>query len=239
MGDNRVKFPNTPAVATETSWVEWFTDDFYPRYTRQVWVASAALVGAAILYFAWSTHNESSAVQANRELGAAYVFLSQDRFSESEQALTAFLREGHSGLARDKAYLFLGKVYYGQGKYDQALETYGKVGKGGKTPLISSGALHGVAACYMEKKEYARAAETLDEFLSVAMRRTGNPKEELAGEEIVDWSPSVPNALWKQALCYRELKQPEKAKAAVEKLRKAYPDSREARDGEKLIALME
>jgi TolA-binding protein len=91
----------------------------------------------------------------------------------------------------------------------------------------------------MQKKDYAKAVEVLNDLMARFMRRTGDPAENLAGQEVLDLSPSLPNVLWKQALCYRELNQPEKAKAAVEKLRKAYPDSREAQDGLKLLAMLE
>jgi tetratricopeptide (TPR) repeat protein len=114
------------------------------------------------------------------------------------------------------------------------------VGKDGKsTILVYSGALHGIAACYMQKKDYLQAITALDEFLTLCMRRTGNPKENLAGEEVVDLSPAVPNALWKEALCYRELGQPDQVKAVVDKLEKAYPGSVEAQNGLKLLAMVE
>ncbi len=239
--ENPVKTPSPkPAVARETPWVEWFTDDFYPRYSRQIWIVVAAVAAVAALYFAWNMQSERNGLRTNKELGSAYVLLSQEKYPEAEKALIEFLGRGPSGLARDKANLYLGKLYYNEQKYDPAAEAYGRIHKGGKsTLLLYSGALHGRAACAMQKQDYATAAALLQEFLAVTMRRTGNPKENLAGEEVVDESPSVPNALWKQALCYRALKQPDKVKAAVDQLRKAYPASREAQDGAKLLALME
>ena len=156
---------------------------------------------------------------------------------DAEGALKEFLAQGPSGLAKDKGNLFLGKVYYEQQKYEQALQAYGNVSKGSKSSvLVYSGALHGKAACYMQKKDYAQAVQALDEYLALAMRRTGNPKEDVAGKEVVDLTPSVPNALFKQALCYRELGQTDKVKATVEKLQKAYPGTREAQNGALLLA---
>jgi TolA-binding protein len=234
------KGPAKPAVDMESSLVEWFTDDIYPRYAKQIWVAGGTLIAAVLVYFIWTATAENRALEANRDLGASYVLLADERFPEAEKSLTDYLRKGPSGLARDKAYLFLGKAYYRQEKYDQALEAYGMVGEGKEaTALIRSGALHGIAASLMQKRDYAQAAARLEEFVARAMRRTGHPSEDIAGQEVQDLSPSVPNALWKLALCYRELKQPEKAKAAVEKLRRAYPASREAQDGERLLATLE
>lgn len=239
--ENATKTQNRKPVSAESlSWLEWFTDDIYPRYVKQIWVGAGVVVAAILLYLAWSAQKDRNALKSNKELGEAYVMLSSDNLTEAETALTQFLSHGPSGLARDKAYLYLGKVLYNEGKYSQSLDAYGKVSKGGgNTILLYSGALHGKAACFMQNKNYAEAVRTLEEFISLTQRRTGNPKEDLVGEEVVDWSPSVPNALWKEALCYRELKQPDQAKAVVEKLRKAYPTSPEAQNGAKLLALMQ
>jgi tetratricopeptide (TPR) repeat protein len=241
--DNTVKSPKPPLppVDMETSLVEWFTDDFYPRYSKQIWVVAGTVIAAVAVYFIYTSTAESRAMEANRDLGPVYVLLSEQRLPEAEQALTEFLRKGPTALARDKANLFLGKVYYEGQKYDQAIEAYGKVEAGNdeSTGLLYSGALHGLAASHMQKKDYAKAVEVLNDLMARFMRRTGDPAENLAGQEVLDLSPSLPNVLWKQALCYRELNQPEKAKAAVEKLRKAYPDSREAQDGLKLLAMLE
>jgi len=227
------------SIKSSTMW-EWFVDDFYPRYDKQLWQVLAAILIAVAVYFIWSYNHQKNEISENKKLGAAYVLLGRGNIPDAEKALTDFLSQGPSGLARDKANLYLGKAYYDQQQYDEALAAYGRVGKDGKaTVLVYSGALHGIAACYMQKKDYADAITTLDEFLKLCMRRTGNPKENLADQEIVDLSPAVPNALWKEALCYRELGQPDQVRAVVDKLQKAYPSSPEAQDGLRLLAMME
>src|SRR5690606_6560247 len=114
---------------------------------------------------------------------------------------------------------------------DEALQAYDEVRAGGKRlGLIGAGALHGRAAIYMQKSDYARAAELLDELVKTYGARTGDPRENLAGEEVVDFAPNVPNALWKLALCRRALGEADKARAVAERLIRAYPGSREAQD---------
>jgi TolA-binding protein len=228
-----------PPASSKSSWWDWFMDDFYPRYDKQLWSVIGALVLAAAVYSLWNYNREKSEIVDNKKLGAAYVLMEKGQLPDAEKALAEFLREGLSGIARDKANLLLGKTYYDEQKYDEALAAYGNVRKDKSAPLIYSGALHGQAACYMQKKDYARAAQILDQFLDLYMRRTGNPKEDLVGKEVVDLSPAVPNALLKQALCYRELGRTDKVKADVEKLQKAYPASHEAQDGAKLLATIE
>lgn len=234
----RTSGPATPVKSS--SLVEWFTDDFYPRYGKQMWVVLAIIAVVLAGYSLWSSNRDKARIADNKKLGAVYVALEEGKLGDAERELLAFLATNPSTLARDKANLYLGKVYYDEQRYDQSLEAYGKVGTGGKsTVLVYSGALHGRAACLMQKKDYAQAVTVLEEFLALCMRRTGNPKENLAGQEVVDLNPEVANALWKQALCYRELHQADKVKSTVEKLRKAYPTSREAAQGAQLLATVE
>ncbi len=238
--ETSAKTPNPVSSVKSSSLKDWFVDDFYPRYDKQLWQVLGAIVLAVAVYFIWSYNHQKSQTAENKKLGAAYVLLARGNLADGEKALNEFLATGPSGLARDKANLYLGKAYYDQQQYDLSLAAYGKVGKDGKaTALVYSGALHGIAACYMQKKDYAQAVTTLDAFVKFCMRRTGNPKENMDGEEVMDLSPAVPIALWIEALCYRELGQPDQVKAVVATLQKAYPDSPEAQDGMKLLALTE
>ena len=237
--ENPVKTSLPPLGKSSSLW-DWFIGEFYPRYEKQVLGAAGAIILVVLGYFLWNYNHQRSEIADNKKLGAAYVYIEKGQFGEAEKALTLFVAQGHTNLAQDKANLYLGKTYYEQQKYDQAQEAYGKVGKGSKnTRLLYLGALHGKAACQMQKKDYVGAIQTLDQFIALGMIRAGNPKENLAGKEVVDLTPAIPNALWKEALCYRELGQMDKVKATVEKLQKVYPDSREAQDGAKLLAMVE
>ncbi len=167
------------------------------------------------------------------------MLLRDENLPAAESALLGFLAASPSGIAADKANLYLGKVYYSQQRYDDAIAAYAKVGKGKKsTALIYSGALHGRAAASMQKRDYATAASLLEELVSDFGDRTGDPEEKIEGEEVVDRSPTVPNALFKLALCYRELGQTDKAKATAEKLARIYPETREGKDATKLLAIL-
>ena len=90
----------------------------------------------------------------------------------------------------------------------------------------------------MQKADYAKAVEVLNELVKNYAARTGNPEENLVESEAVDFSPNIPNALWKLALCNRELGQTAEAKAAAERLIKVYPGTREAGDAEKLMTTL-
>lgn len=223
----------------ENGLVEWFLDDFLPRYGKQTLYVVLGLAAVVIGgYWVKGSQARQEAAE-NKELGPAYVFTSQDKADSAEAYLTVFLQKSHSRAVQDKANLMLGKILYGKGKFDEAIKAYGAVDHGATgRALVASGALHGLASAHIQKKDYAKAAELLEKFVSTFARRTGKPSEKLAGQEVVDLSPAVPNALWKLALCYRELKQDDKAKTAAEKIVKTYPDSREAFDANRLLALI-
>jgi len=228
----------TGSHASEDSAFSRFVDDFYPRYAREIWIALAVVVVAVVGYFGWTWSRDRAEAKANVELGEAYVLLREGN-PAAEASLTAFLGGNPSGLAADKANLYLGKLYYQQQRYDEAAAAYAKVGKTSKAPLIHSGALHGHAAALMQKGDYAGAAALLEELVDTYGKRTGKPEESLEDEQVADLSPAVPNALFKLALCYREAGQNDKAKAAAEKLVRIYPDTREGRDGAQLLAVLE
>ena len=92
-----------------------------------------------------------------------------------------------------------------------------------------------MAACYIQLKNYQKAAELLESFVSTYMKRTGNLEDRSMNKEPQDLSPAVPNALWKLALCYKQINQPEKAKSACQELIKIYKNTEEAAKAERLL----
>lgn len=230
---------STPQSAPAGFSLGAYAEELWMRHSRGILAAAAVVVVAAAAWFGWSTMQEKKAEADNRRLGEAYVLLRQDNLPAAEQALVAFLATNPSGLARNKANLFLGKVRYTREDYDGAIAAYAAVEKGGRNvALLHAGALHGLAASHMQKAEYAPAAAALEELVKLYGVRTGAPRENLAGEEVADLAPSVPNALWKLALCRAELGNKAEARAAAERLVRTYPESREARDAEKLLAIL-
>lgn len=230
----------TPAAKppeTESGLLDWFIGDFWPRFGKQV---SILLLGIAvvILGVVWfQGHQESQAIRENKELGKAFVYYSEDKNDSAFAFLNQFLKTSHSRLVQDKANLMLGQIQFAKGNFNEAIKAFSEVDLSNTAqPLISSGAMHGLASCYIQNKNYAMASETLEKFVSRFGRRTGSPSEKVAGKEVADLSPAVPNALWKLALTYRELKDMEKAKATAKKLVTIYPESREAFDATRLLA---
>jgi TolA-binding protein len=218
---------------------EWFMDVFVPQYGKQAGIVVATVAIGLIVWFSYRGMSHKAEQTSNRMLGKAYVYLSQEKLDSAAAALQDVLNDGPGGIAEAKAHLLLGNVRYSQGRFDDALKSYSSVKVSSTSyPLVASGALHGLAASSMEKKDYAKAAEYLETFVHDFGRRSGNPVEKLAGQEVVDPVPAMPNALWKLALCYRELKDNAKAKSIAEKLVKVYPETREGAEAAKLLVTL-
>ncbi len=223
----------------DASLVDWFMIEFWPRFGKQT---TYLLLGIAVVVSVGVWYNNdrlASQAKENKLLGQAYLLYSEDKTDAAETFLNSFLKTGHSRLVQDKANLMLGQILYSKAKYDQAIKVFSLVDLSDtKHSLVASGALHGVAASYIQIKDYGKAVESLEKFVSLFGRRTGDPSEKVEGKEVTDLSPAVPNALWKLTLSYRELKNDPKAKSSAEKLVKIYPESKEAFDATRLLAQM-
>lgn len=225
------------APGQESGLVDWFLGDFWPRFGKQtsyVLLAIAVIIAGAAW---WNGDRVQSQAKENKELGKAYIYFSEDKYDSAQVFLDTFTKGSHSRLVQDKANLMLGQIHYSKGKYAEAIKAFSLVDESNTDQaLLASGALHGLASCYIQNKNYALAAETLEKLVSRFGKRTGAPEEKVAGNGKSDLAPSVPNALWKLALCYRELKDTEKEKAAAGKIVKIYPESRESFDATRLLA---
>jgi TolA-binding protein len=216
-----------------------FSEEMWIRYSRQIVIGAIVIVIALVAWFGYKAVAARTAEADNKKLGAIYLLLREENLPAAEEALTVYLAGNPSGLAADKANLYLGKLHYMQQRYDEAIAAYGAVSQRGKElGLIHAGALHGIAASHMQKAEYAQAAEVLNDLIDTYGARTGAPEEQLVGQEVADFAPNVPNALWKLALCQRELGQIDEAKATAERLVRVYPTTREAKDAEKLLTVL-
>jgi TolA-binding protein len=104
--------------------------------------------------------------------------------------------------------------------------------------IISSAAEHGLAVVAMERQSYPEAISLLNAFVSKYGKRTGDLAKRYAKTEPVDAVPTVPDALWKLALCHFEMGDDEKTKQTAEKILKIYGDSPKAADASKLLAIL-
>ncbi len=233
---NPIKVSSTEPDAGQNSPVNWLQSHFLPQYGKKVLagVIVVGLISASLFYVKGSIKQKDQS--DNKSLGTAFIYISTSKMDSAEIFLENFLTSDHSDFVVSKACLLLGKSQYMQGKWDKAMASYKKVKSGGhNTSLLSSGALHGIAACHMQKQQYAEAVKVLDLFLKNYMKRTGNLEDRALGKEPVDLSPAVSNVLWKLALCHFQLKQKNEAIQACDKLIGFYGDSEEAEKARRFL----
>ena len=101
------KAPHSAPLPETSKWSR-FSEEFYLRYTREIWIAVAVVVVAVAGYFAWSQYSAKAEATANKKLGEAYVLLREENLPAAESALLGFLATSPSGIAADKANLYLG-----------------------------------------------------------------------------------------------------------------------------------
>jgi TolA-binding protein len=237
MQDKKKKREEKPEKASiESILSDWIASKPVSKLGQRAGIALlvVAIIVSAILYQRKSSGEK--VYKRNKLLGPAYIYFSENKLDSAEQFLEFFVSEPHAQLVQSKAFLLLGQSKYFLKKYNDALDAYQKVkGSSVKQSLLTSGALHGMGACYMQIREYHKAIEVLEEFAGNYMRRTGNLQERSAGKEPQDLSPAVPNVLWKLALCYKQVNELEKAKITCEKLTRIYGDTEEAAKAARLL----
>ena len=85
------KSQDAKATDQESGLTEWFLDDFWPRFGKQT---SLALLAVAVIIAAgvwWNNDHAQSQANENKELGKAYIYLSEDKYDSAEAFLNAFV----------------------------------------------------------------------------------------------------------------------------------------------------
>lgn len=203
--------------------VGWFSKEFWPKYGKIANVVLLAVVaGGAYWYYQSNQAKMQIPADANAEAPAVIAAL-QGNVDAEKKALEASMSKVQTPELRAQAALRLGNLYYAQRAFDQAEKWYNKAAaEGVDLPLVKSGAEHGIAATLMQKGNYADAAAKWEAYIAQWGKRKAGVVPEGANEDLV---PTVPDALWQAALCYKELGQKDKAKAALNKILGLYAES--------------
>jgi len=179
-----------------------------------------------------STSKEKDQIH-QKDLGPAYTFLSQGQVDSARVALQNYVSVSRPTLALSKAYLLLGRLYFSEAKYAEALDAYKKVTA--KHPLLAAAGLYGQAASQMQLGDYASALTLLETLVSDYHKETGDMQLRGLDREPADVVPGLSNVLYKLALCYEQMGKKDLALEQVQKLLKAYPDSPDAQKAKRLL----
>src|SRR5262245_27929537 len=87
--------PTEKPPVQENGVVEWFLDEFVPRYGKQTLYV---LVGLAVVVaggFWFKSNQETQEARENKELGSAFLY-AEDNADSAEAFLTTFVQKSHS-----------------------------------------------------------------------------------------------------------------------------------------------
>jgi len=188
------------------------------------------VLGIVLVVFAWVMLNsyviKPKHVEASNENAKAVVYFQQGDFEkalngdEAECMGFAEISNKYSFFQEGKmAALYAGICYYQLGDYEQAAAHLKKFSA--KDANISPAAYQLLGDAYVQLDEYDKAVSA---FESAAK----------SGNEII-----APMSLKKAGLAYLELGKKQSARKAFESIKANYPQSQEAQDIDKFIALAE
>jgi TolA-binding protein len=202
-------------------------ENLFVKYKKQLSYGLTALVVLIIVAFIYSNNRKADAEKAAIELSK---ITQQYQMEQYEIAINGIPEKNIMGLRKivdnyggsesgQQAKLYLADCYYATGKYDDALKYFEEYS--GDLPELKAAALSGAASCYEIKNDYKKAAEFFEK----------------AGNKYAA-TPSAASNLVNAARNYGLTGDSERAKMLLKKVKTEYPQSQEARDIDRLMALL-
>ncbi len=219
---------------------EYLKGDFWPKHGTKVTVA---IILVAVAVFAVAQHissNMEKKVSMAEELGKGLDYVYRGKGDSALITLEASIQGGTlKGLFLAKAALLAGNIHLQNNNLDSAEALYKLVvSNASGVEIILSAAEHGLAVVAMERQNYPEAISLLNAFVNKYGKRTGDLAKRYAKTEPADEIATVPDVLWKLALCYLETGDSDKTKQTAQKILKVYGDSPKAADASKLLATL-
>ncbi len=182
----------------------------------------AAIIVAVILYTnRVESNNLAASVELSRVLPSYNAGLYQEAIDGKPGTkvlgLIKIVDEYGGSEQGELARIYLANAYYFTGQYDKALEQFDDYS--GSDDLMIASALAGKASVYAEKSDYESAAEFYSKAANVSK-----------------YNPSNAEYLLQAGINYIKSKDFEKAKIALEKIKKDYKASLASREVERYLA---
>ncbi len=202
-------------------------ENFFTLYKKYVTYAVFGIIVLIIVGFVYSNNRKADEEKATMELTKISSMFQTDQFEiaikgipeKNVMGLQKIVDNYGSSESGEHAKIYLANCYYAMGKIDEALKYYEDFG--GSLLELKAAALAGAASCYENKNDYKRAAELFE--------KAGNKYSSV---------PSASENLVNAARNYGLIGDKERAKMLLKKVKTEYPQSTEARDVDRLIALL-
>jgi len=191
------------------------------EWQKIILIATAALVLLLIIVFIYKNNKSSEATAASSLYQIEFGFIERQSYNDQlVKQLEDFLKKYKNTSIGSTGMFYLGTAYYQVGKYAQAEEQYKNYIKTGDGPsFLKSSAVSGIAASYAQRGMYKEAAEYYQKAVT----------------EYPDEFNTPENTLGLVRMLVKNGKKDE-AKKQCRTIIEKYPNTREARDAETLLA---
>ncbi|MBN2572787.1 MAG: hypothetical protein JXA68_11705 [Ignavibacteriales bacterium] len=200
---------------------------FYEENQTRIFIGLGVVAAIVLIFFIYRGSVEENNIKAATELAKVMPLYEQGNYQEAINGIPGTdvlglkkIADEYSGSENgEAAKIYLANSYSFTGDIDKAMQYYSDYS--GSNPLFEATALAGAAGCNETKKEYKKAA---DLFLEAA--------------NISEHNPLNPEYLFYASVNYIEVKEIEKAKELLEKIKKDYPSSYYLSQVEKYLTLV-
>jgi TolA-binding protein len=202
-------------------------ENFFVQYKQYVTYGVIGLIVLTVIAFIYTNNRKADQEKAAIELSKITQMYQMDQYETSIKGipeknvmgLQKIVDNYGSTESGEMAKVYLANCFFATGKIDEALKYYEDFG--GSMTEMKVAALAGAAACYESRKDYKRAAELFE--------KAGSKYSSV---------PSASENLVNAARNYGLIGEKERAKMLLKKVKTEYPQSTEARDVDRLIALL-
>ncbi len=192
------------------------------QYSRQLSTGGVAILVVLLIGFFAFKSNQSRTVRAQESFGAAMIAYESGDMGKTVSSLTATLTRYRKTSYGAMSSFMLGSISYNQKDYGRAREYYNKTVKEyAQYEFLKGSALHGLANCAVQEKNYAEAVRLAEQFLKDC------PKHFLA-----------PEVLLTMGDCQMKLGNAQKAKDAYSRIVSEHPQSIQNATARNLLATL-
>ena len=200
---------------------------FYDEYQTAIFSVVGIIAAIVIVAVLYTSKVEESNLSASVELGRVintynaglYLQAIEGKAGTQEIGLEKIVDEYGGSEQGELARIYLANAYFYTEQYDKAMEAYDDYS--GSDNLMVASALAGKAGCYENEKNYESAAKYFSKAANVSK-----------------YVPSNPSYLLNAGINYLKVKNNSEAKSALNKVKKDYKTSLEARQVDKYLALI-
>jgi len=210
--------------------------DFLRRNQTVAYSVLGLLLAGLALWVVRANMISSAREKARADMGQVYLLLSRNQVDSALPYLEK-VAASNADIETAKAAVILADIELSKGQFVQAEKNYAVARAKSSLPLIEGTAMRGLAVCAIDRKDYKTAENLLVQVLSKYQRVTGDPKDRGLDKEPKDQLPFLSQVMFQQVLVRDAQGDGKGARETAEKLIKLYPNTDDAQDARRFLAL--